>query len=183
MRHECLHPDVGRGMCSGCQPALLKGSRPRGASVPSPSPEDDDRAALERKPSHAVPRVLDDDNRAVCDRVARLREDVAEPFDHAIGPRILHSKYDDARLAPTRDRDDLAEVEIERQQNAPFGARLREDIRVLHAVELLIAKVNDIVATAPQPFRDPRAHAHIAKKLHAEVRTGRTSSVVSHAAY
>jgi hypothetical protein len=50
-------------------------------------------------------------------------------------------------------------------------------------MELLVAKMHDIVAGLAQPSSDLGAHAHVAKELHAEVRVGCTSSVVSHAAY
>ena len=62
--------------------------------------------------------------------------------------------------------DDLAEVEVERQDDPRFSDGLVEDVVVREAVQTLVPQVDGVVALRAQPGDDPLIHAHVGEEAH-----------------
>jgi hypothetical protein len=84
--------------------------------------------------------ILDDDNRTGGERIARLGEYVAQSLDDGVGPRVVQSKDDDAREKAAGRSDDLCEIEVEGQESATLRDGLGENVRILHSMQLLVAR-------------------------------------------
>jgi hypothetical protein len=62
------------------------------------------------------------------------------------GPCVVQPEQNHAHHAAFRRRDDVAEVEIERQDNAVFDEPLLDDVAVGKALQPFVSQMNRVVA-------------------------------------
>lgn len=75
--------------------------------------------------------------------------------------RVAQPEDDRAHASILRECDDLAEIEIERDDDPPLGGGFGEDLAVWKPVKVLIAKMFGVVSAVRQPFRNPHIGAHV----------------------
>jgi hypothetical protein len=80
--------------------------------------------------------------------------------------RSPQSKYHDARRAALRHRDDLREIEIEGQHDAPLCSGFREDVAIRKPMKPLLAEMDRVVAAVAKPLNDAVADAHVRQETH-----------------
>jgi hypothetical protein len=109
-------------------------------------------------------RFLDDHDRSAFEEAEDLGQEQRQPIDDMLRARVSEPKDDCADVPTTGKRNDLAEVEIERHDDAVFRSRFLEDLSVGKAMELLVAKVLCVMTGVRQPLRDSYVGAHVDKE-------------------
>jgi hypothetical protein len=94
----------------------------------------------------AVAAFFDDDDRPGQQFGARLIQHGSQTFDDVLRSRVVETEEDDADHLPGRTREDLAEIEVERQHDPLLGEALLEDVAIRQSLQPLVAKVNRVVA-------------------------------------
>ena len=74
--------------------------------------------------------LFHDQDRAAIQRIPRGGQDCPEPRDYMRRARVLESKQDDSRHPVVRESSDLAEIEIEGEDDTILGESLGEDLLV-----------------------------------------------------
>lgn len=115
-------------------------------------------------------RLLHDHDRTAskvgCDRP----QDGREPRDDRGCARIAQPEDDHAGVSCPRDGGNLAEIEVERQDDPALDPRLREDLAVGKPMKTLVAEVEGVVALLPQPARDRELDSHVREETHGSLR-------------
>jgi hypothetical protein len=111
--------------------------------------------------THAEAPLFDDHNRSAFEESENLRQDKSKPVDHVAGGTVSESKNNCTDASAGRQRDNLAEVEIERDYDPILRRRFREDLSIREPMEILIAKVRRVVTCIRQPFSDAYVGTHI----------------------
>jgi len=76
------------------------------------------------------------------------------------------AEQDDARHSPTGQGGDLAEVQVEREDDSLLGDGLVEDLLVRQPVQSLVPQMHRVVTRRAQPGDDPLIHAHVGEETH-----------------
>lgn len=97
--------------------------------------------------AHAMPTVLNRDDRASFERLRGLLEDVAQALDNEIHPGVPEAEHDDAGASRETKSDDFAEIQIEREQRALLTRRFREHASICQAMQSLLTQVGNIVTS------------------------------------
>lgn len=100
------------------------------------------------------------------EHLLRLGQNNAQAVDHILGPGVREPEQDDARTVVLRKGGQVAEVEIERQDDAVFCDSDSEDVGVRSTMHPSFAKVRGIVALAPEPVNHAYVHAHVGEEVH-----------------
>ena len=66
-------------------------------------------------------------------------------FDDVFRSRVVETEEDDTYHLPGRPCEDLAEIEVERQNDPLLGKALLEDLAIRLSVQTLVAKVNGVM--------------------------------------
>jgi len=141
-------------------------------------------SSAQREPAHAVPGLFNHDNGPRFQRLAAVVKDLCQPLNHMRRSGVVEPQKDDAHVAVSRDGDNLAEIQVKRNEDAPLAGRLGEDLGVGQAMRSFVAQVHDIMAGAPEPFSGADGHAHVGQESHRAAPYGTwTSSWASQAAY
>jgi hypothetical protein len=127
--------------------------------------------------------IVHDDDRPIHQCRCGARQNGLEPRDDVVGPCVSKPKDHDAHVGSGAQREELAEVQVEREENPPFDSRLGEDIWIGQALQVLLPEMYGVVPGRTQPFNHPKAHPHVGQESQRDSCAGCTSSVVSHAAY
>jgi hypothetical protein len=99
--------------------------------------------------THPKAPFLDDHDGSALEESENPGKDKRQPVDHVMRGCIPRSKDDCADVWPGRKRDDLAEVDIECNDDRSLCSCFLEDLSVRKPLQLLIAKVFYIVAGLP----------------------------------
>jgi hypothetical protein len=95
---------------------------------------------------HAMPVILDQHHGSLRQLFRRLFQHVLEASDHEFSPRVAQPKQDHAdTTCSTARRDDLAEIEIECQHDAPFPDCLAEDFAVRQFLQTFVAEMDCVM--------------------------------------
>jgi hypothetical protein len=123
--------------------------------------------ASDRKLSHSIPRVLNKNQRTGLQISKPLIEDHREALVHGFRSFIRQSKDDHARLIQDAKRENVAKVEIERDDDAAIRARSIDKDNVWSSLESKSSDVSRFVTKLRQEldrlWRDPS----IRQKTHA----------------
>jgi len=77
------------------------------------------------------------------------------------GSGILEPEENHAGSIPFRQSYDLAEVQIEGENNSVFSNGLLEDLSVGKCMEMLLSKVLGVVPGLSQPFNNSQGNSHV----------------------
>ena len=143
-----------------------RGIRSEGVLRSSPSaPRIDDR-----KVAHAVPCVLDDHDYRTLEYIRGDRQHGCEAIDHVWRPGVFEPEEDDTPGTISRERGQIAEVEIEGEHDPIFCESLGKDLIVGGSVEPLLAEVKRVVPLAAEPLHDTHVDAHVGEETHVSLR-------------
>jgi hypothetical protein len=110
--------------------------------------------------------VFDDYDRAPAQRIRRCADDGVQTLAQM---RLMHKPQPQQYDPGTRligEADDLAEVEIERDQDAiGFGGAV-ENLTIWQAAIPGIQYVDCVMSLGSQPFRHCRRHVHVEQEAH-----------------
>ena len=120
--------------------------------------------------AHSDAPLLDDDHGPAVQRLRRGGERDVEPFGHMRARGVEQAEQDNARPRTDAPRCDLAEVEVERQDDPALSGGEREDLGIRQALEPELAKVDDVVTGVAEVLRDPSGDAHVCQEPHALAR-------------
>lgn len=82
------------------------------------------------------------------------------------GPRVFQSKQNHAPRRLTSQRGQVAEVQVEREDNAVLVKGFCKDLIVRSPVEALLAEMYGVMSITAEPFYDPYVHAHVGEESH-----------------
>lgn len=95
--------------------------------------------------------LFDHDHGPFLEDARTVRQDGGQAFQHMHGTSVVEAEDDHARFPATRERRDLAEVQIEGEDDPALRDRLREDLAVRQALEALVAEMDGVVPVLAQP--------------------------------
>jgi hypothetical protein len=98
--------------------------------------------------------LLDDHDGAGLERRRGLGEADGKPLLNSLRASVLQPEKNNPGRRPATEGHDLAEIEIERQENATFSYGKREDILVSQLLQAAIEKMNGVMTARAQPRND-----------------------------
>jgi hypothetical protein len=121
------------------------------------------------KMADAMSCLFHDDDGACLQDAGTVRQDRPKPFKDVLCPRVVETKYDHACLQAARERRDLSEVEVKRDDDSSFGDGLREYLAVRQPLQTFISKVHRFMSLLAQPSSNADIHAHVQQESHEQV--------------
>jgi hypothetical protein len=119
---------------------------------------------VERKLPHPETRFLDHNHGPAHEWLRQSGQSHLEPYDHVPGTRIVKAKQDNTCTGPGGKCGDLAEIQIEGQDDTAIGCSLGKNGLIRQAMQALVAEMDHVVPRRPEPVNDSKAHTHIREK-------------------
>ena len=63
-------------------------------------------------------------------------------------------------------RQDLAKIQVEGQQDSPFGGCFVKNLAVGETLKPLLTQVNGVVTFGPEPLRNSESNPHVREEAH-----------------
>jgi hypothetical protein len=82
------------------------------------------------------------------------------------GTGVVERKEENGDGTTVGEGGDLAEIEVERQQDTCFTGSLLENLAVRQAMQLLIAEMDRVMSVLVEPLHHPDIRAHVGQEAH-----------------
>ena len=123
----------------------------------------------DRQTTDAIAVVLNRGKSAISELGFALLNHLNEPGCHEAGRLVSHSKQNHRGTRGFGKRHDLAEVEIEGQNDPSFASRFRDDAGIFHSYQALFAEMNYVVSELSKGRDRGHRDAHVGEESHAAV--------------
>jgi hypothetical protein len=130
----------------------------------------------------SVPGFLDQDHRGSLEGRQGSPEHTLQFGNYMSGTGVVEPKGEHGDGTTVGEGGDLAEIEVEPQQDTCFTGSLLENLAVREAMQVLIAEMDRVMSVLVEPLHHPRSTPMSARKRPALRYDARTSSCANQAA-
>jgi len=122
--------------------------------------------SADRKAANAVASILNHDDGSLSQWVGGNSQHVCEPLDYMIAARIVETKENDTRQLATTGCDDLAKIEVERDDDSILRNGFCKNLTVGQSLKAFVAQVRSVVSRCPEPINHAPRDSHVCQESH-----------------